>query len=174
MIGAIPADQPQSIARRVHGQQAAEASAVISYAGFVIRTIAFALDALLIDVAAVGVAAVVALVFSVFPVSSGVHDAAVAAGGVLFVIWTIAYFTIFWTTTGQTPGNRAMRIRVMRADGSRMRPRHALVRLVGMVIGLILLLGYLPIVVTDRRRGLHDAMAGTVVVEAQAGSEPAA
>ena len=149
------------------GRPAGGASAVISYAGFVTRTIAFAIDALLIDVAAVGVAAVVALVFSVFPVSSHVHDAAVAAGGVLFVIWTVAYFTTFWTTTGQTPGSRTMGIRVMRADGSRMRPRHALARLVGMVVGLILLLGYLPILVTDRRRGLHDAMAGTVVVEAQ-------
>jgi uncharacterized RDD family membrane protein YckC len=167
VIGAIPADHPQHIARRVHGRPAAEAPPVISYAGFVTRTIAFALDALLINVAALAVAALVALVFSVFPVSSHVHDAFVAAGGVLFVIWAMTYFTAFWTTTGQTPGNRAMQIRVMRTDGSRMRPRHALVRLVGMVIGLILLLGYLPILVTDRRRGLHDAMAGTVVVQAQ-------
>jgi uncharacterized RDD family membrane protein YckC len=91
----------------------------------------------------------------------------VAVGGVLFVIWTLVYFTTFWTTTGQTPGSRAMRIRVVRADGSRLRPRHALVRLVGMVVGLFLLLGYLPILVTDRRRGLHDVMAGTVVVAAQ-------
>jgi uncharacterized RDD family membrane protein YckC len=49
-----------------------------------------------------------------------------------------------------------------------MRPRHALVRLLGMLLGLVLLLGYLPILVNDRRRGLHDAMAGTVVI----GSEP--
>ena len=87
-----------------------------------------------------------------------------AAGGVLFVIWVIVYFTTFWTNGGVTPGNRVMRIRVMRADGSRVRPRHALVRLLGMLIGLSVLLGYLPILVTDRRRALHDAMAGTVVI----------
>jgi uncharacterized RDD family membrane protein YckC len=71
---------------------------------------------------------------------------------------------VFWTSTGQTPGNRVMQIRVLRADGGRLRPRHALVRLLGMLLGLVLLLGYLPILVNDRRRGLHDAMAGTVVV----------
>jgi uncharacterized RDD family membrane protein YckC len=58
-----------------------------------------------------------------------------------------------------------MRIRVKRADGSALRPRHALARLAGMIIGLPLLIGYLPILVSDRRRGLHDAMAGTVVVD---------
>jgi len=86
-------------------------------------------------------------------------------GGVAFVLWSVAYFVTFWTTTGETPGNRAMRIRVKRADGSALRPRHALARLAGMVVGLPLLIGYLPILVSDTRRGLHDAMAGTVVVD---------
>jgi uncharacterized RDD family membrane protein YckC len=159
----IAVDRAQLAARRVHGGPVVEPGEPV-YIGFVTRTIAFAIDAVLIDVAALGVAAVVALVFSVFPVSSNVHDAFVAAGGVLFVIWTITYFVVFWTSTGQTPGNRVMQIRVLRAGGDRLLPRHALVRLLGMLIGLILLLGYLPILVTDRRRGLHDAMAGTVVV----------
>jgi uncharacterized RDD family membrane protein YckC len=159
----IAVDRAQLAARRVHGPSVAQPAERV-YAGFVTRTIAFAIDAVLIDVAALGVAAVVALVFSVFPVSSNVHDVFVAAGGVLFVIWTITYFVVFWTTTGQTPGNRVMRIRVLRAAGDRLRPRHALVRLLGMLIGLVLLLGYLPILVNDRRRGLHDAMAGTVVI----------
>lgn len=155
----------QRTARRVHGGPAAvEAPATIAYAGFVTRTIGFALDALIIDIAAVAVAAIVALVFSVFPVSSDVHNAAIAAGGVLFVIWTLAYFTTFWSSTGQTPGSRVMGIRVLRADGSKLRPRHALVRLVGLVVSLPLLWGYLPILVGDRRRGVFDAMAGTVVV----------
>ena len=59
-----------------------------------------------------------------------------------------------------------MRIRVVRADGTALRPRHAVVRLIGMVIGLPLLIGYVPILVSDNRRALHDKMAGTVVVDA--------
>jgi uncharacterized RDD family membrane protein YckC len=136
-----------------------------AYSGFITRAIAFAIDAALIDLAAVAVAAVVALVFSILPVSHDVETVAVALGGAAFVVWVITYFTTFWTTTGVTPGNRAMRIRVQRADGSQLRVRHALVRLAGIVLGMPLLIGYWPILFTDRRRGLHDAMAGTVVVD---------
>jgi uncharacterized RDD family membrane protein YckC len=156
----------QTTARRVHADRAPVAPpAKPGYAGFVTRTIAFSIDAALIDLAALTVAAIAALFFSIMPVSHDVEKVAVAVGGVAFVLWSVAYFATFWTTTGETPGNRAMRIRVKRADGSALRPRHALARLAGMVIGLPLLIGYLPILVSDRRRGLHDAMAGTVVVD---------
>jgi len=153
-------------ARRVHADRSPPPAAPLpGHAGFVTRTIAFSIDAALIDLAALTVAAIAALFFSIMPVSHDVETVAVAAGGVALVLWAIAYFVVFWTTTGQTPGSRAMRIRVIRADGSALRPRHALARLVGMVLGLPLFVGYLPILVNDTRRGLHDAMAGTVVVE---------
>jgi uncharacterized RDD family membrane protein YckC len=136
------------------------------YVGFVTRVIAFAIDAALIDGAAILVAAATALVFSIVPVSHDVKTAVIAAGGVAFVIWGIAYFVTFWTTTGQTPGNRAMRIRVVRQDGEPLRLRHAVARLAGIVISLPLLWGYVPILVTERRRGVPDLLAGTVVVDA--------
>ena len=158
-------DSAQAAADRVHRKAAPIEPATTGYSGFVTRTIAFAIDAALIDLAAVAVAAVVALVFSILPVSHDVKTVAVALGGAAFVVWVITYFTTFWTTTGVTPGNRVMRIRVQRADGSQLRVRHALVRLAGIVLGLPLLIGYWPILFTDRRRGLHDAMAGTVVVD---------
>jgi uncharacterized RDD family membrane protein YckC len=154
-----------AVAVRVYGTPQPEPVADPGHAGFVTRTIAFAIDAALIDLAGLAVGAVVALVLSILPVSQDVRTVAVAVGGVAFVLWAIAYFTIFWTATGETPGNRAMRIRVMRVDGGPLRVRHALVRLAGMVIGLPLFVGYWPILVTDRRRGLHDAMAGTVVMD---------
>src|SRR6266480_5408758 len=106
----------------------------VKYGGFVTRTIALAIDAALIDLAALIVAAVVTLVFSLFPVSEGVHQAAVVAGGVLFVIWTLTYFVVFWTTTGESPGYRAMGLRLMRSNGFSLRPRHALLRLIGMLV----------------------------------------
>ena len=156
----------QTTARRVHAERGPVVPAEEpGYAGFVTRTIAFSIDAALIDLAALTVAAIAALFFSIMPVSHDVEKVAVAVGGVAFVLWSVAYFVTFWTTTGETPGNRAMRIRVKRADGSALRPRHALARLAGMVIGLPLLIGYLPILVSDTRRGLHDAMAGTIVVD---------
>ena len=134
-----------------------------AYAGLVTRTIALAIDALLINVAALAVAAALLLVFSVFAVSSEQHPVAVVIEGVLYVVWVVCYFGAFWTTTGQTPGNRVMHIRVTRADGTCLRPRHALVRLAGMLISMPLLWGYLPILTSTRRRGAFDVAAGTVV-----------
>jgi uncharacterized RDD family membrane protein YckC len=96
-------------------------------------------------------------------VSSKHHPVATALGAVLFAIWLIAYFLVFWTTTGQTPGSRVMQIRVVRVDGTRLRPRHALARLAGMALSLPLVWGYLPILTSARRRGVCDAIAGTVV-----------
>jgi uncharacterized RDD family membrane protein YckC len=140
---------------------------VVGYAGLVTRAIAAAIDALVIDLAALFVAAVVALVLSIFPITDDTKTLLAVIGGVLFAIWVIAYFVTFWTTTGQTPGDRVMHIQVRREDGRTLGPWRAALRLAGAVVGLILLLGYIPILLNDRRRALHDWMAGTVVIEAQ-------
>jgi uncharacterized RDD family membrane protein YckC len=155
----------QAAARRVHG--APEEEAVDQgYAGFATRTLAFAADAAIIDGVAIAVGVVVALVLSVLPESEHHRTLAVAIGGGAFFVWAIGYFTAFWATTGQTPGNRMMRIRVTRVDGTPLRPRHAAVRVVGIVLAALpLFAGFVPILVTDRRRGLQDYLAGSVVRE---------
>jgi uncharacterized RDD family membrane protein YckC len=160
MSAAQPAER---VAVRVREAAAADVAAS-DHAGFVTRAIAFALDAAVIDGAAILVGVVVVLIFSVLPESDTVRTAAVAAGGVAFLLWWLAYFVTFWTTTGQTPGNRAMHIRVVRAGGERLRPRHSLIRLAGLVLSLPLLWGFVPILFDDRRRGVFDVLAGTVVV----------
>lgn len=136
------------------------------YVGLVTRAIAFTLDAALINLIAIVVAAAVGLALSVLSVPNEVSVVAIVSGCVAFVGWTIGYFVTFWSTTGQTPGNRLLRIRVCRAeDGGVLRPGKALLRLVGITLAAIPLgAGFLPILVDDRRRGLHDMLAGTVVV----------
>ena len=153
----------QATAHRVHSP-AEEDPGVTVYAGLVTRTLAFAIDAAVINLVAIVVAVVAALVFSVLPVSDDLRQLLAVAGGVLFGAWIVAYFAFFWTSTGETPGNRAMRIRVMRTDARPLRPRHALVRMVGIVVSLPLLVGFVPILFERRRRGLPDMLAGTVVV----------
>jgi uncharacterized RDD family membrane protein YckC len=138
----------------------------IEYAGLVTRAIAIVADALLIDAAALVVTGAVLLLGSVLRVSDQ-HDLAVAIGGVLFFVWVAAYFVTFWTTTGQTPGSRAMQIRVTRPDGKRIGPRRALVRLLWMMLSLPLFWGYLPVLWSARRRAVCDFMAGTVVETAR-------
>jgi uncharacterized RDD family membrane protein YckC len=145
------------------------------YGGLITRTLAAAIDALLINLAALAVAAVVALVLSIFPIPQEKKQVLAAIGGVLFAVWVVAYFVTFWSTTGQTPGDHVMRVAVLCEDGGRLRPWRALLRLVGAVVGLVLFLGYVPILLNRRRRALHDWMAGTVVVNRPAatrGTEP--
>ena len=137
------------------------------YTGLVTRAIAFAIDALIIDLAAITVVAIVALALSLFEVPSVVATALAAIGAVVFLVWTAAYFVTFWSTTGQTPGARVMRFRVLTPDAGHIGPKRALVRLVGMVLAAIpLLAGYFMVLFDDRRRGLHDRLARTVVVDA--------
>jgi uncharacterized RDD family membrane protein YckC len=141
---------------------------VNEYAGLVTRAIAFAIDVALIDLAAAFVAIVVGLGISALDVPDVVVTIAIAIGGVAYVAWFVGYFATFWSTTGQTPGARVMGVRVVCASGTEpVRLRAAVVRLAGMVLAAIpLFAGFLLILVDDRRRGLQDRLARTVVVYA--------
>jgi uncharacterized RDD family membrane protein YckC len=138
------------------------------YVGLVTRALAFGLDAVLINGIAILVTALVSLTFSVIEVPHEVTVIVAAIGGAAYIIWTVAYFTTFWATTGQTPGSRVLRIRVVPASGERLLPRRALLRFIGLTLAIIpLFAGLLPILVDDRRRGLQDFLARTVVIEAE-------
>ena len=139
-----------------------------AYEGLVTRAIAFAVDAAAINVVAFAVAGIVALTLSVLSVPDWLEAVLLAVAGVIFFLWTIGYFATFWSTTGQTPGGRLMRIRVCRADtGEPIGFGRAVLRLVYLTLAAIpLLAGFVPILFDERRRGLHDMLAGTVVVSA--------
>jgi uncharacterized RDD family membrane protein YckC len=157
----------QDVARRVHGTPPAEAAGP-QYIGLITRAIAFAIDAAIVNGVAAVTAAAVVLILSLFPLSHDARTVLVAVGGFVFFVWVVAYFATFWATTGQTPGNRVMRIRVTRPSGGRLRMRRAIVRVVGITLATIpLFAGFIPILFTDRRRGLADWMADTVVVNDQ-------
>ena len=136
-----------------------------AYAGLVTRTVAFAIDAALINLAGLATGVVFTLVFSLLPVSDDFQTVLVAIGAALFVVWGVVYFVTFWTTTGETPGNRVMRIRVESdREGHPLNVGRALLRVVGIAVSVPLFVGFWPILFTDRRRGLHDMLAGTVVL----------
>jgi uncharacterized RDD family membrane protein YckC len=164
------------VAARVHGEAPAAAGET-RYQGLATRGIAFAIDAAIIDLVAIIVAAGVGLALSVLSVPGEVKTILVALGGVLWIVWWVGYLVTFWSTTGQTPGNRLMRIQVRRAEGGDepLSPRRALLRVIFLMLAAIpLLAGFLPILVDARRRGLHDMLAGTVVVEAAEATRPQA
>ncbi len=147
-------------------EAAGTAAPRLVYVGLATRAIAFVLDAALINAAAIIAAAGAGLAASLLHLPHDIAAAAAAAGGCLYVLWSIGYFVAFWSTTGQTPGNRVMGIRVCTARGDPVLPRRALIRCLALPLAALPLgAGYLMILVEDRRRGLQDVLGRTVVVE---------
>ena len=109
---------------------------------------------------------VVALIVEAFSTFSPDLDLGTAALGAAAWCLTVAvYCTAFWALTGQTPGMRALGIEVRTTGGDLLKPRRSLLRLAGMVLAALPLFAgyYIPILMRDDRRGLHDLIAGTDV-----------
>jgi uncharacterized RDD family membrane protein YckC len=128
---AVSARARAAAAEREHGVAREESPPM--YAGLVTRALAFAVDAAIVDLTGIFVGVIVGLGLSPPKTPDSIDNLLLAIGGVLFVLWTIAYFVGFWSTTGQTPGNRLMHIRVRRAsEDAALRPRWAFVWLIGL------------------------------------------
>jgi uncharacterized RDD family membrane protein YckC len=134
------------------------------YGGIATRAIALATDAALtivIYMSVVGVAALVAsLVGGLRP--DWLVGVLLGSGWLLVVGF---YFVLFWSSAGQTPGMRLMRVRVRGPNDENPSLSRSVVRFVGLLLAIIpLFVGFVPVLFTDRRRGLPDFLAGTVVV----------
>jgi uncharacterized RDD family membrane protein YckC len=143
------------------------AGAPVRYAGLVTRAVSFVIDATLVNLVALMVSVGTALVLSLLPLARSLHAAGLAVAGAVYILWSGAYFVAFWSTTGQTPGDRVMQIRVTRLDGGTLKPVRAVLRCIGVVLAALpLFLGFVPILLTSRRRGFQDVMGRSVVIEA--------
>jgi uncharacterized RDD family membrane protein YckC len=136
-----------------------------AYAGIVTRAVAFAADVAIVQVILFLIGVVVALIIGAFSNFNLDGDAETILGAA--AAWILAfsiYCAAFWSLTGQTPGMRAMGIEVTTCAGARLPVRRSLVRLVGMVLAALpFFAGYLPILLRDDRRGLHDLLARSAV-----------
>jgi uncharacterized RDD family membrane protein YckC len=136
-----------------------------AYAGIVSRTVALAIDAALLTGGFAVVSGVFGLILSLFTSVEVSSPGAVLSGAARWSIVVAGYFTLFWTLTGETPGGRLMRLRVLDEQGRPPRFARSVLRLVGAILAAIpFFAGFLLILVDDRRRGLHDMIARTVVV----------
>jgi uncharacterized RDD family membrane protein YckC len=77
------------------------------------------------------------------------------------------YFIFFYSTTGQTIGMYIMGLRVVRADGKHMTLWGSIVRWFALFLSALpLALGFLWVLIDDRRQGWHDKLAHTYVIYA--------
>jgi uncharacterized RDD family membrane protein YckC len=134
------------------------------YGGIATRALALAADAAVTIVLFMSVVGLAALVASLV----GELRPAWLAGALLASGWSLivgSYFVLFWSTTGQTPGMRLLRIRLRGPAGGPPSIGRSLVRLVGLVLAIVpMFAGFIPVLFTERRRGVPDFLAGTVVL----------
>lgn len=125
-----------------------------AYAGFWVRFVAYIIDSFVVGI----------------PLGLLVS----AAGGAAAVIYvlgflvSIAYFVYFWSTSGQTLGQKAVNIRVVGAEnGAIITPGQAGIRYVGLLISTwLIFLGLIWVAIDPRKQGWHDKMANTLVIPA--------
>ena len=135
------------------------------YVGLVTRGISWAVDALLINFAAIITGLGAELIASIFPITKDLKPVFLAIAGVAYVVWAAAYFVVFWSISGQTPGSRLMQVRLVTPGGGKVKPVRALVRWIGMNVAMLPLpWGYVPI--PFKRLGFPDWLAHTRVIEA--------
>jgi uncharacterized RDD family membrane protein YckC len=76
----------------------------------------------------------------------------------------VAYLGLFWTRGGQTLGMLAWKIRVVRANGARLRWRDVVLRLAAAVLSWLPAgLGFLWMLVDRERLAWHDRLSATRV-----------
>jgi uncharacterized RDD family membrane protein YckC len=136
-------------------------------AGLVTRGLGFVIDGAIINGAFFAITGLVAFVasalFADFETSS---LPALALGTASFLAIMAGYLLFFWTLAGQTLGMRLLGIRLVESDGTpRLRRQTATRRLFGIVLCFLTLgIGFLVVLVSDRRRGLQDRIANTEVI----------
>ena len=154
------------------------------YAGFITRASAMVIDIVIVSVVVILINWMISLPFTYFlglDLSVFCSDESISVGGyavvmcrtiniIYFVVTLITapiYFTLFISIGGQTVGKYVMGVRVVRIDGQPMNIGIAFFRWLGYFVSAVLLmLGFLLVIVSDRRRALHDRLAGTCVIYA--------
>jgi uncharacterized RDD family membrane protein YckC len=141
--------------------------------GLVTRVISWVVDVLIINFVAIITGLGAEIVASIFPITKDLKPVFLAIAGAVYLVWTAAYFVVFWSMSGQTPGSRLMQVRLVTPDGGKVKPARALVRWIGMNLAMVPLpWGYVPI--PFQRLGFPDWLAHTRVIEAPALSIAAA
>ena len=135
------------------------------YAGFASRFAAFAVDVAV----SVGVfmLALAAISFAARVLTG--TDIAWNRGDIWVIItyaaWAFVYFAYSWAASGRTAGMALFGVRVVRDDGTDASGRRAVVRTLALPLSFLFLgLGFTGILLGDRRRALHDVIAGTAVI----------
>jgi len=131
-------------------------------AGFGIRLAAVLIDAALVTFVSIPVWIVAQMLFGRSPLVAGF-----LVPGIMSLLSTL-YTLVFWATKGATPGKLFLKLRILGAQSAAREGLGwgtAIVRALGYVAsGALLGIGFLLVLFTSQKQGLHDLIAGTRVV----------
>ena len=155
----------------------------MEYGGFWVSVVAYLIDAILLIIAAFVIQSLTGIDmgananFAFNDAATSVGDGeASGTGSIVGLVMGIAYFAGFESSKHQaTLGKKAMGLIVTDTQGRRLSFLRALGRYAAKILSaLILLIGYIMVAFTARKQGLHDLLAGTLVVRGEPGSHSAA
>jgi uncharacterized RDD family membrane protein YckC len=145
-------------------------SAPVGYGGFWIRFVAYLIDAILLNIVFGIIGAILGV--SLIPADPAKIDPMEAMSSLgtfqlvaLVVTWL--YFALMESSPrGATVGKMVCGLRVVTEQGARLTFLNATGRFFAKFISaIILFIGYLMAAFTDRKRALHDIIAGTLVIK---------
>ncbi len=147
-----------------------DAPAHIRYGGFWIRLVAYVIDLILINVVLSIIASVFGIKYMPGDPTSFDLDQFIAQMGTLQLLGLVVTW-LYWalmesSARGATVGKMAVGLRVVDESGNRLSFLRATGRFFAKFISTIILcIGFLMIAFTDRKRGLHDMIASTLVIK---------
>ncbi len=136
-------------------------------AGFWIRVVASLLDSFLLGVVQFVLSLSIGLVIGMLGIATADDPSINIVIGLFGVSLSIGYAVFFTGYCGQTPGKMALRIKVIRTDGSPMTYGRAVLREVlgKFISGILLCIGYIMVAFDSQKQGLHDKIADTYVIK---------
>jgi uncharacterized RDD family membrane protein YckC len=144
--------------------------ATLRPAGLGVRAVAFVLDGIVLG-SFLMVFVALALLQLFLRTDTGARDSDAAVWTAVYMVmgWLAfvpLYHIVLWAWRGQTIGQMAVHVRVVRPDGSDIGVGRAVLRWIVYALSvLFLFLGFVPALWDDWRRGLPDLVAGTVVID---------
>ena len=155
----------------------------MAYAGFWIRVAAYLIDIIILVIGMSIIQAVTGIdmganysaQFNEAMTTGGTTQAS-PFGQLLGLVIGVAYFAGMESSSWQaTLGKRALGLVVTDAGGNRISFLRALGRYFAKILsGLILLIGYIMVAFTEKKQGLHDMIASTLVVKGKPGEHATA
>jgi uncharacterized RDD family membrane protein YckC len=153
------------------------------YAGFASRFFALLIDAVVISVSLGALALTTSVIQSMLEMTTRidvVNEWGIVSSliqtlanpspllvSVLSILFFLIYHIFFLSTAGRTPGKAFMGLRVLTAGGTRLSVPRAFVRIIGYLFSALpIYVGFLLVLIDDRRQALHDKLAGTYVIYA--------